>query len=33
MVSGISRARFDRLTPGEKRFLRAMAGLGPGAAK
>jgi hypothetical protein len=23
--------RFDRLTPGEKRFLRAMAGLGPGA--
>jgi hypothetical protein len=25
------RARFDRLTPGEKRFLRAMAGLGAGA--
>jgi len=25
------RVRFDRLTPGEKRFLRAMAGLGPGA--
>jgi hypothetical protein len=24
------RVRFDRLTPGEKRFLRAMAGLGPG---
>jgi hypothetical protein len=23
------RVRFDRLTPGEKRFLRAMAGLGP----
>lgn len=25
------RVRFDRLRPGEKRFLRAMAGLGPGA--
>jgi hypothetical protein len=25
------RVRFDRLTPGEKRFMRAMAGLGPGA--
>ena len=25
------RVRFDRLTPGEKRFLRAMAGLGSGA--
>lgn len=25
------RVRFDRLTPGEKRFLRAMAELGPGA--
>jgi hypothetical protein len=25
------RVRFDRLTPGEKRFLRAMAGLGEGA--
>lgn len=25
------RVRFDRLTPGEKRFLRAMAGLGTGA--
>jgi hypothetical protein len=25
------RVRFDRLTPGERRFLRAMAGLGPGA--
>jgi hypothetical protein len=24
------RVRFDRLTPGEKKFLRAMAGLGPG---
>jgi hypothetical protein len=24
------RVRFDRLTPGEKRFLRAMAGLGAG---
>lgn len=24
------RVRFDRLTPGEKRYLRAMAGLGPG---
>ena len=27
------RVRFDRLTPGEKRFLRAMAGLGPGAKR
>ncbi len=27
------RVRFDRLTPGEKRFLRAMAGLGPGAPR
>ncbi len=25
------RVRFDRLTPSEKKFLRAMAGLGPGA--
>ncbi len=25
------RVRFDRLTPGEKRFMRAMAGLGSGA--
>jgi DNA-binding MarR family transcriptional regulator len=25
------RVRFDRLTPSEKRYLRAMAGLGPGA--
>jgi hypothetical protein len=25
------RVRFDRLTPGEKQFMRAMAGLGPGA--
>ena len=25
------RVRFDRLTPSEKRFLRAMAELGPGA--
>lgn len=25
------RVRFDRLTPGEKQFLRAMAGLGPGS--
>jgi hypothetical protein len=25
------RVRFDRLTPGEKRFLRAMSSLGPGA--
>lgn len=25
------RVRFDRLTPSEKRFLRGMAGLGPGA--
>jgi hypothetical protein len=24
------RVRFDRLTPGERKFLRAMAGLGPG---
>jgi hypothetical protein len=29
--SNFFRVRFDRLTPGEKRFLRAMAGLGPGA--
>jgi len=27
------RVRFDRLTPGEKRFMRAMAGLGPGAQR
>lgn len=27
------RVRFGRLTPGEKRFLRAMAGLGPGAQR
>jgi hypothetical protein len=27
------RGRFDRLTPGEKRLLRAMAGLGPGARR
>jgi hypothetical protein len=27
------RVRFDRLTPGEKRFLRAMAGLGPSAPR
>ena len=27
------RVRFDRLTPGEKRFLRAMAGLGAGAQR
>ncbi|MEI8342121.1 MAG: ATP-binding protein [Verrucomicrobiota bacterium] len=27
------RVRFDRLTPGERRFLRAMAGLGPGARR
>ena len=27
------RVRFDRLTPGEKRFLRAMAGLGTGALR
>lgn len=27
------RVRFDRLTPGEKRFLRAMAGLGAGARR
>jgi hypothetical protein len=25
--------RFDRLTPGEKNFLRAMAALGPGAQR
>ena len=25
------RVRFDRLTPSEKKFLRAIAGLGPGA--
>lgn len=28
--SNFFRVRFDRLTPGEKRFLRAMAHLGPG---
>jgi hypothetical protein len=27
------RVRFDRLTPGEKRFLRAMASLGAGAQR
>jgi len=27
------RVRFDRLTPGEKNFLRAMASLGPGAQR
>lgn len=27
------RVRFDRLTPGEKKFLRAMAELGPGAQR
>jgi hypothetical protein len=27
------RVRFDRLTPSEKRFLRAMAGLGPGPCR
>ncbi|MEI6072245.1 MAG: ATP-binding protein [Verrucomicrobiae bacterium] len=27
------RVRFDRLTPGERRFLRAMAGLGSGARR
>ena len=27
------RVRFDRLTPGEKNFLRKMAGLGPGSHK
>jgi type II secretory pathway predicted ATPase ExeA len=27
------RVRFDRLTPGEKNFLRAMAALGPGAQR
>ena len=27
------RVRFDRLTPGEKRFLRTMASLGPGPAQ
>ncbi|MCP5529344.1 MAG: ATP-binding protein [Opitutaceae bacterium] len=27
---GFFRVRFDRLTPGEKKFLRAMAGLAPG---
>ena len=31
--SNFFRVRFDRLTPGEKRFLRAMAGLGPGARR
>jgi hypothetical protein len=28
--TSFSRVRFDRLTPGEKRYLRAMAELGPG---
>ena len=28
--SGFFRARFDRLTPARKRYLRAMAELGPG---
>lgn len=28
--TGFFRVRFDRLTPGEKRYLRAMAELGPG---
>lgn len=28
--SGFFRVRFDRLTPAEKRYMRAMAGLGPG---
>jgi len=28
--SGFFKVRFDRLTPGEKKFLRAMAQLGPG---
>ncbi|MFH2053010.1 MAG: ATP-binding protein [bacterium] len=28
--AGFFRVRFDRLTPGEKRYLRAMAELGPG---
>ena len=27
------RVRFDRLTPGEKKYLRAMAELGPGPSK
>jgi hypothetical protein len=27
---GFSRVRFDRLTPREKKYLRAMAALGPG---
>jgi len=27
------RVRFDRLTPSEKNFLRAMAALGPGAQR
>jgi hypothetical protein len=30
---GFFRVRFDRLTPGEKRYLRAIAGLGPGAQR
>ena len=28
--AGFFRARFDRLTPAQKRYLRAMAELGPG---
>ena len=28
--ASFSRVRFDRLTPAEKRYLRAMATLGPG---
>jgi len=28
--ASLFRVRFDRLTPSEKRHLRAMAGLGPG---
>lgn len=28
--AGFFRVRFDRLTPAEKRYMRAMAGLGPG---
>ncbi len=31
MDENFFRVRFDRCTPGEKRYLRAMAGLGPGA--
>jgi hypothetical protein len=33
MDQNFFRVRFDRLTPGEKRFLRAMAGLGPTAQR